>query len=94
MAVSAGLRVDLETTPGIDLDAADMLTKVHGQLADRGVRLLLTHADSSELEMLRRAGTLDVIGQENIFETVRAAVAAASVDATRASRNQGTKRTS
>jgi high affinity sulfate transporter 1 len=68
--------VDLEATPEIDLDAADMLTKVHGQLADRGVRLLLTHADTTELDMLRRAGTLDAIGEENIFETVRAAVAA------------------
>ena len=55
-----------------------MLTKVHGQLADRGVRLLLTHADAAELDLLRRAGTLDAIGEENVFETVRAAVAAAS----------------
>ena len=69
--------VDLESTPAIDLDGADMLTKVHGQLADRGVRLLLTHADTAELDMLRRAGTLDAVGEENIFETVRAAVAAA-----------------
>ena len=30
--------VDLEATPEIDLDGADILTKVHGQLADRGVR--------------------------------------------------------
>ncbi len=66
--------VDLESTPVIDLDGADMLTKVHGQLADRGVRLLLAHADAAELDMLRRAGTLDAIGEENVFETVRAAV--------------------
>jgi MFS superfamily sulfate permease-like transporter len=70
--------VDLAATPEIDLDAADMLTKVHGQLAARGVRLLLTHADATELDMLRRAGTLDAVGDENIFETVRAAVAAAT----------------
>jgi sulfate permease, SulP family len=69
--------VDLEATPVIDLDAADMLTKVHGQLAGRGVRLLLAHADTAELEMLRRAGTLAAIGEKNVFETVRAAVNAA-----------------
>jgi MFS superfamily sulfate permease-like transporter len=69
--------VDLEATPAIDLDAADMLTKIHGQLAGRGARLLLAHADTAELDLLRRAGTLDAVGEENVFETVRAAVAAA-----------------
>jgi SulP family sulfate permease len=73
--------VDLESTPVIDLDGADMLTKVHGQLADRGVRLVLTHADAVELDMMRRAGTMDAIGEANLFETVRAAVAAATLDA-------------
>jgi len=77
--------LDLEATPEIDLDAADMLTKVQGQMAERGVRLLLTHADTMELDMLRRAGTLDAVGEENIFETVRAAVAAAGAGAERSS---------
>ena len=66
--------VDLEATPAVDLDGADMLTKMHRQLAETGVRLLLTHADVAELEMLRRAGTLEAIGEENVYETVRAAV--------------------
>ena len=68
----------LEATPVIDLDGADMLTKVHRQLADGGVRLLLTHADTDEFDVLERAGTIDAIGQANVFETVRAAVAAAT----------------
>jgi SulP family sulfate permease len=68
--------LDLEATADIDLDGADMLTKVNGQLAERGIRLMLTHADLVELDMLRRAGTIDAIGEGNIFETVRAAVAA------------------
>ena len=72
--------LDLEATPEIDLDGADMLTKVHGQLADSGVRILLTHADAAELDLLRRAGTMDAIGETNVFETVRAAVAAATVE--------------
>jgi SulP family sulfate permease len=73
--------LDLEATPEIDLDGADMLTKVHEQLADRGVRILLAHADAAELDLLRRAGTMDAIGEMNFFETVRAAVAAATSDA-------------
>jgi len=70
--------LDLEATADIDLDGADMLTKVHGQLADRGARLMLTHVDLVELDMLQRAGTIDAVGTENICETVRAAVTAAS----------------
>ena len=73
--------LDLAATPEIDLDGADILTKVHGQLADRGVRILIAHADVAELELLRRAGTVDAIGEMNFFETVRAAVAAATSDA-------------
>ncbi|MFZ0323009.1 MAG: sodium-independent anion transporter [Actinomycetes bacterium] len=67
--------VDLEATPAVDLDGADMLTEVHRQLAETGVGLLLTRADVTKLEMLRRAGALEAIGMENIFETVRGAVA-------------------
>lgn len=70
--------LDLEATPVIDLDGADMLTKVHRQLADRGARLLLVHLDAAELDVLRRAGTMEAVGEENVFETVRAAVVAAT----------------
>jgi SulP family sulfate permease len=70
--------VDFEATPHIDLDGADMLTKVNGELAGTGVRLLLTHTNASELEMLQRAGTLNAVGEANVFETARAAVAAAT----------------
>jgi SulP family sulfate permease len=70
--------VDFEATSHIDLDGADMLTKVNGELADTGVRLLLTHTNASELDMLRRAGTLNAVGEANVFETARAAVAAAT----------------
>jgi sulfate permease, SulP family len=70
--------VDFEATSHIDLDGADMLTKVNGELADTGVRLMLTHTNASELDMLQRAGTLNAVGEANVFETARAAVAAAT----------------
>ena len=66
--------VDLEATPAVDLDGADMLTDLHRQLAETGVRLLLTHADAAELDILQRAGTLEAIGEANVHQTVRAAV--------------------
>jgi anti-anti-sigma regulatory factor len=70
--------VDFEATSHVDLDGADMLTKVNEELADTGVRLMLTHTNASELEMLQRAGTLNALGEANLFETARAAVAAAT----------------
>jgi high affinity sulfate transporter 1 len=69
---------DLEATAAIDVDGADMLTKVHGQLADRGVRLMLAHGDTEDIGLLGRAGTLNVLGEQNVFVTVRAAVAEAT----------------
>ena len=70
--------LDLGTTPDIDIDGADTLTKVAGQLRSRGVRLLLARVDGERLDLLRRAGTLEAIGDENLFVTVRDAVGADS----------------
>ena len=70
--------LDLGTTPEIDIDGADTLTKVAGQLRSRGVRLVLARVDGERLELLRRAGTLEATGDEDLFVTVRAAVSADS----------------
>jgi sulfate permease, SulP family len=79
MARESGASVvvlDLGTTPEIDIDGADTLTKVAGQLRSNGVRLLLARVDGERLDLLRRAGTLKAIGDENLFVTVRDAVSA------------------
>jgi MFS superfamily sulfate permease-like transporter len=52
------------------------LTKVAVQLRSRGVRLLLARVDGERLALLRRAGALEAVGDENLFVTVRAAVRA------------------
>jgi sulfate permease, SulP family len=70
--------LDLGTTPDIDIDGADTLTKVADQLRARGIRLLLARVDGERLDLLRRAGTLEAIGDENLFVTVRDAVSAGS----------------
>ena len=69
--------VDLGFTPDIDVDGADMLSALNGQLHASGGRLLLARADGERLGLLRRAGTVQAIGEENLFVTVRDAVAAA-----------------
>ena len=68
--------LDLGTTSDIDIDGADTLTKIAEQLRSRGIRLLLARVDGERLDLLRRAGTLKAIGDENLFVTVRDAVSA------------------
>jgi MFS superfamily sulfate permease-like transporter len=70
--------LDLGTTPDIDIDGADTLTKVAGELGSRGVRLRLARVDGERLDLLRRAGTVEAVGDENLFVTVRDAVSAGS----------------
>ncbi len=69
--------VDLSATAMIDLDGADVLTKLQEELARKDVQLSLAHVGAHRLDLLTRAGTIEAIGSENIFTTVREAVAAA-----------------
>ena len=48
------------------------------QLRARGVRLLLARVDGERLALPRRAGTLEAVGDEDLFVTVRDAVSADS----------------
>jgi SulP family sulfate permease len=82
MAAEAGASevvVDLGATPAVDVDGADALTKMATRLSAGGARLLLARVDGERLDLLRRAGTLAVVGEENVFATVRAAAQACRV---------------
>jgi MFS superfamily sulfate permease-like transporter len=70
------LVVDLSAAATIDLDGADVLTRVHGELARKNVKLMLAHLGDEHLELLDRAGTLAAIGEENVFPPMRSAVGA------------------
>jgi MFS superfamily sulfate permease-like transporter len=77
MAAEAGAShvvVDLGATPTVDVDGADALTRMAGQLTAGGAKLLLARVAGERLDLLRRAGTLDAVGRQNVFPTVRAAV--------------------
>jgi high affinity sulfate transporter 1 len=74
--------VDLGPAADIDLDGADIITKVSSELALKGTRLLLARVDDGRLLLLDRAGTLDAIGRENVYPSVRAAVSSVDVSLT------------
>lgn len=71
------LVVDLGPSTFIDLDGADILTKVAEELGRRGVAVVLARVDDDRLDLLEQAGTVATIGgRDRIFPSVREAVAA------------------
>jgi high affinity sulfate transporter 1 len=68
--------IDLDAAATIDLDGADVLTKLHRELGSRDVVVALVRVHADHLELLRKAGTLEAIGTGWVFPSVRAAVAA------------------
>lgn len=71
-----GVVIDLGPATTIDIDGADALTKVHRRLSGKGMGIALARVERGQLGLLRTAGTLDEIGEDKLFPTVRAAVAA------------------
>jgi anti-anti-sigma factor len=76
-AESHTLVIDLAAASFIDMDGAEVLGKLATQLRARGSNVLLSRIESTEVDLLRRSGVLDTIGEENVYESVRAAMAAA-----------------
>ena len=69
--------VDLDAATMIDMDGIEILVKITEELDRQDIKLLLARMDLEYMELFEKMGALDVIGEENIFKTVRAAVEAA-----------------
>jgi sulfate permease, SulP family len=67
--------LDFEGVTQVDITGNDALRRMHDTLQPRGVRLALARVDASVHDALDREGTLTLMGVENEFTTVRAAVA-------------------
>jgi SulP family sulfate permease len=75
--------IDMAAVPMIDMDGDLMLAKLSKELAPKQVRIVLVDVDAGILRLLGTTGTLDLIGPQNVYRTVRAAVAAAQTGAGR-----------
>jgi MFS superfamily sulfate permease-like transporter len=71
-----GVVIDLGPVTIIDLDGADIITKISTELAGKGINVALARVDAAELDLFRRAGTLFAVGEQDVLDTVRKAVAA------------------
>ena len=66
--------VDAEAVHLTDTDGADMLIQVEEELRSRGVTLALARVHPPVLALWQRAGAIDAIGEDRVFDTVRDAV--------------------
>ena len=68
--------IDLGSATLIDMDGAEILTKLYEELGKKGIEVVLARVPDSQVDLLTRSGTVDAIGRENLYETVRDAVSA------------------
>ena len=68
--------LNAEANVEIDSTAAETLEALHAELDRRGIVLALARVKQDLRDDLRRAGLLELIGEERIFATLPTAVAA------------------
>lgn len=70
------LVVDATAISQTDTDGADIVIQIAEDLRSRGISLAFAHVEPAILELWTRAGAIEAIGPDRIFETVRGAVRA------------------
>jgi SulP family sulfate permease len=71
-----GVVIDAEAVTLTDTDGADILRQVADELHRQGAALLLARVHLATLQLWERAGLLDVIGADSVFESINEAVTA------------------
>jgi high affinity sulfate transporter 1 len=66
--------IDAEAISQTDTDGADILIELASELSSQKASLLLARVESSILDLWRRAGAIEAIGEEHVFHTVFEAV--------------------
>jgi sulfate permease, SulP family len=66
--------IDADAVHLTDTDGADILIQVAHELRARGASLALAQVHPPTLALWRRAGLIDLIGDDAVFDTVREAV--------------------
>lgn len=70
------LVLNAEAIVEIDSTAAEMLLRLHQELAERGVRLALTRVKRELFAQLVAAGVVERVGEEHLYPTIPTALAA------------------
>ena len=68
--------LDFEAVSQVDVTGAQTLRSVHDTLDTLGIRLIIARAKSTVRDALRRNGTVDVLGEDNLVPTIDGALEA------------------
>jgi MFS superfamily sulfate permease-like transporter len=71
--------IDAAGIPDIDASACTMLEELTRELGEAEIALVLADVVGPVLDTLERAGALDVVGRDRVFDTIEGAVENASV---------------
>jgi sulfate permease, SulP family len=71
--------IDLGAVNMMDMDGDKILAKLSSELRKKNAQVLVVRVGRHNLELLQKTGTLEEIGSQNIYDTVRAAVSAAQI---------------
>jgi SulP family sulfate permease len=66
--------VDADAISQTDTDGADIVALLAGELRSQGIALTLARVQPSILDLWTRAGAIDALGPDRVFDTVRKAV--------------------
>ena len=66
--------VDADAISQTDTDGADIIALLAGELRAQGITLALARVQPAILELWTRAGAIDALGPDRVFDTVREAV--------------------
>ena len=67
--------LDLSAVIMMDMDGNRILLKLAKELHRKSRQVLLVNVGTDNRKLMRKTGTLEEIGEDNIYRTVRAAVA-------------------
>ncbi len=60
--------------PSLDISALRSLEKVHAAVTEKGARLILAHVNEAPLKVMKHAGFVDVLGENNIVSNIDEAI--------------------
>ena len=74
--------LDFEAVSQVDVTGAQTVRSVHDTLDALGIRLIVARAKAGVRDALRRSGTADVLGEDNLVSSVDVALEAIEADTT------------
>ena len=66
--------IDLSAVIMMDMDGDKIISKLAKELHRKNIQVLLVNVGTDNLKLMRKTGTLQEIGEDNLYRTVRAAV--------------------